>query len=427
MKEGKGTSAALTVLSGPGSSGAPTRSPGAALSSRVRPLLERFQRALGAPALSVRLWTGTELALSGQPPVARLVVKDWRTLAKIALDPSMQVCETYTSGDLEVEGDLVAALEAVFRTWPDEGRSRWSPSALLSTLRGSSRDDVQHHYDIGNDFYRLWLDREMIYTCAYYDRPGAGLEEAQAAKMDHVCRKLRLAPGERVLEAGCGWGALARHMAREYGVSVTACNVSREQVRFARERAREEGLDGRVEYVEDDYRNVRGRYDAFVSVGMLEHVGRGHYRDLGRLIHRCLDAERGRGLLHFIGRNRPSALNPWIRRRIFPGAYAPVLREVIVDVLEPWGLSVVDVENLRLHYALTLRHWLERFEAARHEIERAYDRSFARAWRLYLASSQAAFTTGYLQLFQLVVQRPRDNSVPWTRSHLYPVPARGDL
>jgi cyclopropane-fatty-acyl-phospholipid synthase len=376
-------------------------------------LLAFLRRRLGAPPLSVVLWNGVELSLSTDPPVARLVVKDWRTLARIALDPALQVGEAYAAGDLEIQGDLLAALEAVFRCWPDGGHSAWS---LRSALRGSSRDEVRHHYDIGNAFYERWLDRELVYTCAYFQSPQAGLEEAQVAKMDLVCRKLRLRPGERVLEAGCGWGALARHMARTCGVTVTACNVAREQVAYARDRAREDGLEGRVEYVEDDYRNMTGRFDAFVSVGMLEHVGRGHYRGLGRLLNECLDPQRGRGLLHFIGRNRPSALNPWIRRHIFPGAYPPTLREVMEDVLEPWSFSVTDVENLRLHYALTLRHWRERFESAAGDVEQAFDAAFVRTWRLYLASSQAAFTTGWMQLFQVAFQRPRDNGLPWTRS-----------
>jgi cyclopropane-fatty-acyl-phospholipid synthase len=416
MKEGKLRTATLPVLSAQGSAEGAT-SPRAIVSSVLRPLLIRLQARLGAPPLSVVLWNGLELALSPEPPIARLVIKRCSTLAKIALDPAFQIPEAYRLGELEVDGDLVASLDAVFRRWPNRANDgRWS---LRSALRGSSRDDVQHHYDIGNDFYQLWLDREMLYTCAYYDPPETSLDDAQVAKMDYVCRKLRLRPGERVFEAGCGWGALARHMARQYGVRVTACNVSHEQVRYARECAKREGLAGRVEYVEDDYQNIHGGYDAFVSVGMLEHVGKGHYRALGEVIDRSLDREHGRGLLHFIGRDRKSALNPWIRRHIFPGAYPPTLSEVMQEVLEPWSFSVTDVENLRRHYERTLQHWLERFEATRDAVETMFDRSFVRAWRFYLASSQVAFRTGYLQLFQLVFQRPRDNDVPWSRAGLY--------
>jgi cyclopropane-fatty-acyl-phospholipid synthase len=257
----------------------------------------------------------------------------------------------------------------------------------------------------------------MVYTCAYFPTPATSLEEAQVAKLEHVCRKLALAPGERVVEAGCGWGALALHMARRHGVRVRAFNISHEQIAHARERARRQGLGDRVEFIEDDYRNVCGRFDAFVSVGMLEHVGRDHYRDLGRVIDRCLPAH-GRGLLHSLGRNRPLRFNAWMERHIFPGAYIPSLREM-AEIVEPHDLSVLDVENLRLHYARTTAHWLERFERSATLVATMFDPRFVRIWRLYLASSTAAFLSGSIQLFQLLFARAAHNGMPWTRRHLY--------
>ena len=182
------------------------------------------------------------------------------------------------------------------------------------------------------------------------------LKRRQTAKLDLVCRKLDLKPGERVVEAGCGWGSLALFMARHYGVRVRAFNISSEQIAYARERAAAEGLTDRVEFIQDDYRHVQGSCDAFVSVGMLEHVGAADYPTLGRVIDRTL-TPNGRGLLHFIGRDQPAPLSPWIRKRIFPGAYAPTLPEVFERVLEPYSLSVLDVHNLRWHYAKTLEHW----------------------------------------------------------------------
>jgi cyclopropane-fatty-acyl-phospholipid synthase len=203
-------------------------------------------------------------------------------------------------------------------------------------------------------------------------------------------------------------------MAREYGVTVRAFNISAEQITYARDRAKAERLLDRVEFVEGDYREVRGECDAFVSVGMLEHVGLADYPTLGGVIDRSL-ASHGRGLLHFIGRNRPGPLNPWIRKRIFPGAYPPILAEVFGNVLEPWDLSVLDVENLRLHYAATIAHWRRRFDAAANEVAARFDEVFVRAWRLYLAGSQAAFATGTMQLFQVVFARGTSNAIPWTR------------
>jgi cyclopropane-fatty-acyl-phospholipid synthase len=331
----------------------------------------------------------------------------------------------YSCGRIEVEGDLVALIESINAA---QGMRRGIRSRLRSlvhpprsNLLSKSPGNIHHHYDIGNDFYRLWLDQQLLYTCAYFPTPSVGLDQAQTDKMDHVCRKLRLQPGESVVEAGCGWGALALHMAREYGVRVRAYNLSREQVAYARQRARSEELDGRVEFVEADYRAIQGQYDVFVSVGMLEHVGRRHYRDLAAVIDRCI-GQQGRGLLHSIGADYSAQLNPWIEHRIFPGAYPPTLSEMM-EVLEPAGLSVLDVENLRLHYAKTLEHWLARYEAATDRVEAMFGPVFVRAWRLYLAGSLAAFRCGKLQLFQVLFQRHGHTDIPWTRAYLY---AAGD-
>ena len=340
----------------------------------------------------------------------------------LLLDPELNFGEAYASGRLEVLGDLARLLEETYRAWEKEGRSGRTPRRFTlrrpNTLR-RARENIHHHYDIGNDFYRLWLDEQLLYTCAYFPAPDASLERAQVAKMDHVCRKLRLRPGDKVVEAGCGWGALALHMARHYGAEVKAFNISTEQIRHGRERARAEGLDGRVEFIEDDYRNIAGRFDAFVSVGMLEHVGKERYPALREVITRCLRSDGGRGLLHFIGRDRVRPLNAWIRRRIFPGAYPPTLRETLESIFEPAGLSVLDVENLRLHYARTLEHWLSRFEGTVEQVRAMFGEPFVRAWRLYLAGSEAAFATGWMQLFQVVFVHTGDNDVAWTRDHMY--------
>ena len=386
-------------------------------------LLGRLLGYLGNPPLEFVLWNGEHVAPPGVTVVARVRVSNRATLLGILADPQMRFPDAYSEGRLEIEGDLVQLLEAVYHA----GRSSPQPSALrrlveslhrphVNTLSGS-RENIHRHYDIGNDFYSLWLGQTMAYTCAYYPTPVATLDEAQAAKMDHVCRKLRLRAGESVVEAGCGWGTLALHMARHYGVKVRAFNISREQVAYARERAASEGLSSQVEYVQDDYRNISGRYDAFVSVGMLEHVGLANYPALGEVIARSIGSN-GRGFIHSIGRNRPAPLSPWIEKRIFPGAYPPSLAEMM-RIFEPHDFSVLDVENLRLHYAQTLRHWLELFEAASGRVRAMFDEKFVRMWRMYLAGSVAGFTTGTLQLFQ-VVFAPRDNNeVPMTREHLY--------
>jgi len=386
-------------------------------------LARRILRAAGNPPVRLVLCSGEEITASSAAPLARIVLRDRQVLWQLLLNPEWQFGEAYSHGRIEVEGDLLRFIEAMFGAMASRPRgvlrrafSRWLGMVQRNSLRGS-RANIHRHYDIGNDFYKLWLDEELVYTCAYFPDPAMTLQQAQAAKMDYVCRKLRLQPGETVVEAGCGWGGLALWMARHYGVTVKALNISHEQVVYARQRARVEGLDSRVEFIEDDYRHISGRFDVFVSVGMLEHVGRDHYRDLGKVIDGCL-SPAGRGLIHSIGRNQPGPLSPWIRRWIFPGAYPPTLREMM-HVLEPFGFSVLDVENLRLHYAQTLRHWLQRFESAAGTVAEMFDDRFVRMWRLYLTGSTAAFTTGELQLFQVIFARPGVNDIPWSRAHLY--------
>jgi cyclopropane-fatty-acyl-phospholipid synthase len=382
-------------------------------------LLRAFLRAMGNPAVRVDLWNGESVCPAASDPVASIRIRQRGTLLRLIFNPEVEFGEAYTSGNLEVEGDLVQLLKAAYGApvspWV-ERLLRRSPRPRPNTPHGA-RSNIHHHYDLGNDFYRLWLDDHMVYTCAYFASPAMSLEAAQIAKMEHVCRKVVLRPGERVVEAGCGWGALALHMAERHGVSVRAFNISREQIAYAREQAKKAGLAGRVDFIEDDYRNISGSHDVFVSVGMLEHVGTAQYRELGRVMDRCL-LPHGRGLLHTIGRNRPARLNAWVQKHIFPGAHPPTLREMM-DIFEPSGFSVLDVENLRLHYARTLEHWLVRFERSAQRVARMFDDAFVRAWRLYLAGSIAAFATGSLQLFQVSFARPRHNDIPWTRAHLY--------
>jgi cyclopropane-fatty-acyl-phospholipid synthase len=387
-------------------------------------LLKRLLSFIGNPPVEFVLWTGERVTTATGPLAGRVHVKDRATLLGIVKDPHVRFGDAYSEGHVTIEGDLVKFLDTLYRLAPEAPKPARTLGSILrgahrvrrNTLSGS-RENIHHHYDIGNEFYSLWLGGTMAYTCAYYPRPDATLDEAQTAKFDHVCRKLQLRAGETVVEAGFGWGALALHMARHYGVKVRAFNISHEQVVYARERASREGLASQVEYVEDDYRNISGRYDAFVSVGMLEHVGVENYPALGGVANRVLGSN-GRGLIHSIGRNRPAPLHPWITKRIFPGAYPPSLAE-FMRIFEPYDFSVLDVENLRLHYARTLTHWLELFDRNAERIRAMFDAKFERMWRLYLAGSIAGFTAGTLQLFQVVFAPRGNNDVPMTRAHLY--------
>jgi len=387
-------------------------------------LLRRLYSSLGNPQIRITLENSLQLSPQGADPIATIVIQDRRTLLQMLLDPQLGFGDAYTAGRVTVDCNLVAALETVFRSMSAIESRGWysrSVSPFLAFLQRNSlqgaRKNIHRHYDLDANFFRLWLDSQLVYSGAYFPSSSLSLEEAQISKMDYVCRKLNLQPGERVVDIGCGWGALALHMAKHYGVNVQAVSNSHEQILWARRRAAELRLTNQVEFIEDDYRNISTQCDALVSVGMLEHVGARHYHDMGRVIHRVLDST-GRGLIQTIGRNQPCPFNLWTRKRVFPGTYAPTLRQTM-DLFEPGDLSVVDVENLRPHYALTLEHWLKRFEESSAKVSEMFGPAFVRLWRLYLAGSIAGFRSGALQHFQILFARKACQRIPLTRAQLY--------
>ncbi|MEX2476330.1 class I SAM-dependent methyltransferase [Marinobacter sp.] len=396
-------------------------------------LIAKLLRMAGSPPVRFRLWDDNVIEPESGPESgeARFTIQlnDPKALMALVANPNLAFGDLYSAGRLDVDGDLTDLMEALYRSvhqarqrWPKWLDALWRNHAPRSTGLSEAQENIHHHYDLGNDFYRLWLDdAEMQYTCAYYEQADLTLEQAQLAKLEHVCRKLRLRPGMTVVEAGCGWGGLARYMARHYGVKVHAYNISKEQLAHARAEAQRQKLDHLIDYVEDDYRNIQGQYDAFVSIGMLEHVGKDNYPALAELIRRTLKPE-GIALLHSIGRNRPMLMNAWIEKRIFPGAYPPSIGEFMA-LCEHGDFSVLDVENLRLHYAQTLSHWMDRFQAHQDQVTALYDEHFTRAWRMYLAGSIAAFRAGSLQLFQVVFTHGGNNRLPQSRQDLYASPA----
>lgn len=385
----------------------------------------RLAKAVGSPPIAFALWDGVDVYTPGDEAniVGRFTFRDRSALISTISSPELGFGDAYTAGRVEIDGDLVQVFFSLYRSMAPGGptagkRSLFGrlPKPQVNT-RTRSKEHIHHHYDLGNEFYRLWLGETMVYTCAYYLNQEMSLEEAQIEKMHHVCRKVRLKPGMQVVEAGCGWGSLAMHMAEHYGVQVKAFNISHEQIVYAREQAKARGLADRVEFIEDDYRNVSGEYDAFVSVGMLEHVGKDNYQILGDVVYRSLK-RGGLGLIHSVARSCTMPPNAWLEQRIFPGSYPPSLRDMM-DIFEPHEFSVLDIENLRLHYAATLMEWLRRFDRNVDQITRMHDESFVRAWRLYLGGCAAGFLAGTVQLLQVVFARPDNNRLPMTREHVY--------
>jgi cyclopropane-fatty-acyl-phospholipid synthase len=281
---------------------------------------------------------------------------------------------------------------------------------------GRPRRNVAHHYDLGNDLYRLFLDEDLQYSCAYFLRDNETLEEAQRNKLRLIAAKLDLKPGLRILDIGSGWGALALHLASIGDIDVTGVTLSAEQHALSNARAQQLGLSDRVRFHLCDYREVSGRFDRIVSVGMFEHVGVQHFPEFFARINALL-GDDGVMLLHSIGHmSPPGTASPWLRKYIFPGAYSPALSEVFAAV-EQASLWVTDLEFLRLHYAKTLRHWHQRFEANRARIAAMYDERFCRMWEFYLLSAEMMFLTGSQLVFQMQLARKRD-AVPTVRDYI---------
>lgn len=399
------------------------REPGARAALAAR-LATTLLRRAGSPAIALELPSGERLCTATTVPVATFRLADSSALLRLALAPERHFAELFVDGRLTLAaGDLVAGLREVLlaqspaaqHTWQAWVRRQWD--RWHGKSRGSARRQASAHYDLGNRFYSSWLDRTLSYTCAYFPSAKTSLLEAQLAKLDHVCRKAGLRDGAEVIELGSGWGSLALHAASRYGARVRAYNVSREQLAHARERARRAGLQHRVEFIEADWREASGRCDALLSVGMLEHVGPAHYGELGHLARRLL-REDGIGVIHTIGRVTPEPVDGWIQRHVFPGTYVPSPGE-LMRVFEPAGLAILDLENLRPHYARTLACWLDNYRQIREEVAGQRGERFARLWELYLAGSCASFEAGRLQLYQVVFGAPAGLRTPWTRDHLY--------
>lgn len=347
----------------------------------------------------------------------------------VALNPSLKFGEVYMNGGTDVvQGTMYDVLALIFRNAGNHVTSRpWMRAIekMRRVARGivhyntprRARSNVKHHYDLSSELYDLFLDEDRQYSCAYFERPDATLEEAQLAKKRHIAAKLRLDREDlRVLDIGCGWGGMGLYLARNLSANVVGVTLSDEQLAIARHRAEEAGLADRAEFRLQDYRKTQGPFDRIVSVGMFEHVGAGFY---DAYFSHCADILENDGvmLLHTIGRyDPPGNTNAFVQKYIFPGGYIPSLSEVMAAA-ERGGLIVSDVEVLRVHYAETLKHWRERFLARREEAKALYDERFCRMWEFYLAASETAFRWQNLVVFQLQFTKHLD-ALPITRGYM---------
>ena len=398
------------------------------IESRVEKKLAELKQKAALP-LTIELWNGRRFLLSDNPSVT-LRVSDVAALRDLANPSLANLGEAYVEGRIDVEGPIDEALRTAAALSEHLGTSKDGKRPHFWNVHNRTRDAkaIRYHYDVSNDFYALWLDRRMVYSCAYFKTGDESIDQAQEQKLDHICRKLRLSPGERFLDIGCGWGALVMHAAERYGVQATGITLSENQHALANERIRAAGLQDRCQVLLQDYRDLPGEgvFDKIASVGMFEHVGLKNLPTYFGAIHRWL-APGGIAMNHGLTSIDPESRSvglgagEFIEKYVFPHGELPHL-SLVVKEMGAAGLEVMDAETLRLHYAKTLSHWSQRLEANLDAARAHCGDKRLRIWRVYLAGCAHAFERNWVTIQQVLAVKPENparNPLPWTRDYIY--------
>lgn len=379
---------------------------------------------LFSDACKVTFWDGDVVNYGEGEHKFEIIFNEPIPKADIISDPSLAFGEGYMTKKLDVVGSLEDVVASIYNNKESFlGNSGACASVIkkISNNLKKSKENIEHHYDIGNDFYKLWLDESMTYSCAYFKNSQDSLYQAQENKVNHILKKLALKEGQVLLDIGCGWGELIINAAKRYKVKAMGVTLSNEQFVRVQERIKEEGLSDLVEVKLLDYRDVKDRkFDRVVSVGMIEHVGKDHLNEYFEKVNELL-TDGGQSLLHCITcqeENEDGGTNSWINKYIFPGGYVPSVKE-LVSQMEAEKLCFIDMESLRRHYGKTLEFWIENFENALPEIRKTKDEAFIRMWRLYLNACAASFNCGNIYIHQFLFTKGVNNELPWTREYIY--------
>lgn len=374
--------------------------------------------------LQVTYPNGNIETYNGSNPHVKLKLNKNFSVSELSKDPSIVLGEAVMDGDIEIDGSIQELILSAYRCGDSFLRNSKFSKLIPKQFHDKkhSKSDIQKHYDIGNDFYKLWLDDTMTYSCAYFKHENDSLEQAQLNKVHHILNKLNAQPGGKLLDIGCGWGTLIITAAKEYGLNATGITLSEEQASFITKRIKEEGLENKVTVLIKDYRDIRETYDYITSVGMFEHVGKENLSQYFQTISKRLNIN-GLALIHGItgqvGGNHGSGTNSWINKYIFPGGYIPRLTENLNHIASA-GLQIADLEPLRRHYQKTLELWTKNFHNALPEVQKTHDKRFINMWDLYLQSCAASFESGNIDIFQYLLSKGvSKDTMPMTRDYMY--------
>ncbi|WP_304519710.1 cyclopropane-fatty-acyl-phospholipid synthase family protein [Clostridium estertheticum] len=369
----------------------------------------------------IRFWDGDEEKYGEGESKFKIILNEPIPKGDIINNPSIALGEGYMTKKLEVIGSVQSVIESLYNNKESFLKKSAKYQHLIKKIKNSikrSKDNIEFHYDIGNNFYKLWLDDTMSYSCGYFKNDTDSLYQAQINKINHILKKLNLKEGQTLLDIGCGWGELIITAAKQYKVKAVGITLSEEQFEKTNERIKAEGLEDLVEVKLEDYRELKNlRFDRIVSIGMLEHVGLDNLSEYFHVVNSLLK-DKGLSLVHCITGINEGGTNTWIDKYIFPGGHVPAIKTIISDIAEQ-EFELIDIESLRRHYGKTLEHWAENFENVLPIIEKGKDETFIRMWRLYLNSCAASFNCGNINLHQILFAKGVNNDLPLTREYLY--------
>jgi cyclopropane-fatty-acyl-phospholipid synthase len=369
----------------------------------------------------IKYWDGSVESYGEGEPKFKIIFNEPIPKGDIIKNPSIALGEGYMSKKIDIEGNVQSVIESMYNNKESFLKKSEKYKHLIKIIKSNiktNKDNIQFHYDIGNDFYKLWLDDTMTYSCGYFENDTDSLNQAQKNKENYILRKLNLKEGQTLLDIGCGWGELIISAAKKYKVKALGITLSEEQLQNGNKRIKAEGLEDLVEVRLADYRELKNiSFDRIVSVGMLEHVGKENLSEYFDVVNNLLK-EKGISLLHCITGVNEGGTNTWIDKYIFPGGYIPGIKDIITNIAEQ-DFELIGMENIRRHYGKTLECWAQNFENALPEIEKSKDETFIRMWRLYLNSCAASFNCGNINLHQILFAKGVNNDLPWTRDYLY--------